>query len=168
VQVILGQDTREDRIVATEIERKYLVSPMDWSSMAEGVPCRQGYLLSGVGVTVRVRVAGSRAFLTVKGPEVESLRREFEYAIPVPEARQMLIELCEKPIIEKTRYPITFSGHTWEVDVFHGDNEGLVLAEVELGSRDEPVELPLWVTDEVTGDPRYYNVSLVKEPYRSW
>jgi adenylate cyclase len=80
----------------------------------------------------------------------------------------MLIELCEKPIIEKTRYRIAFGGHTWEVDVFHGDNEGLVVAEVELENRDEQVELPPWVTEEVTGDPRYYNVSLVKEPYRDW
>lgn len=154
--------------MGTEIERKYLVKPMDWGSMAEGVPCRQGYLLSGSAVTVRVRVAGSRAFLTVKGPEADSLRTEFEYAVPVSEAIQMLIELCEKPIIEKTRYKIPFGGHIWEVDVFHGDNEGLVVAEVELESPDEQVQLPPWVTDEVTGDPRYYNVSLVKGPFRDW
>lgn len=161
-------ERRRDDLLGREIERKFLVHTRDWASMSEGVVYRQGYLPSKNRVVVRVRIAGERAFLTVKGPDLGSARSEFEYPIPVADARQMLVELCEKPVIEKVRHRIDFGGHAWEVDVFHGDNEGLVLAEVELGSIDEPVALPPWAGKEVTGDSRYFNCSLVTRPYRIW
>jgi adenylate cyclase len=151
-----------------EIERKFLVEKRDWSSLAEGKICRQGYLSVLDSTVVRIRIIGDEAFLTVKGPDPGSGRREFEYEIPVKDATEMLVELCEKPVIEKARHRIPYAGHTWEVDVFHGDNEGLVLAEVEVDRTDEVVELPPWVSREVTGDHRYNNTWLVKHPFRTW
>lgn len=151
-----------------EIERKFLVEKRDWSSLAEGKVCRQGYLSLRSGAVVRVRIIDDEAFLTVKGPDTGSGRREFEYGIPVEDATAMLVELCEKPVIEKTRHRISFAGHLWEVDVFHGDNEGLVLAEVELDRADEVVELPPWTSREVTGDHRFSNAWLVEHPFRKW
>ena len=151
-----------------EIERKFLVDKRDWSRMGEGCVYRQGYFPTADNVALRVRIAGDAAYLTVKGPKVGAGRTEFEYGIPVDDARQMLIELCRKPIIEKTRYRIDFGGRTWEVDVFHGDNEGLVVAEVEIERADAPVEIPPWVVREVTGDHRYNNTWLVGNPYCTW
>jgi CYTH domain-containing protein len=117
---------------------------------------------------VRARIAGDAAFLTVKGPDGPEGRLEYEYTIPCADAEEIMVHLCEKPIIEKTRYRIKFGGLVWEVDVFHSDNEGLVLAEVELQSAGQEVPLPPWVTDEVTGNPKYSNASLVKNPYAKW
>ena len=154
--------------MGVEIERKFLVEKRDWSLMDEGCPYRQGYFPTTGNLALRVRIAGDAAFLTVKGPNSPHGRTEFEYGIPVDDARQMLIEFCRKPIIEKTRYRIAFRGRTWEVDVFHGDNEGLVVAEVEIEHPDASVEIPPWVVREVTGDHRYNNTWLVGNPYCTW
>jgi adenylate cyclase len=117
--------------------------------------------------TVRVRLLGERAFLTVKGPTAGASRAEFEYAIPPDDARAML-DLCEKPLIEKTRYVVPHGGLVWEIDEFHGANAGLVVAECELASEDQPLDKPDWVGEEVTGDARYYNSSLVARPFSTW
>jgi CYTH domain-containing protein len=151
-----------------EIERKFLVTGTAWKGLAEGVLTRQGFLSSAVDRTVRVRIAGNRAFLTVKGRSRGISRAEFEYAIPVEDAEAMLGDLCEKPLIEKTRYRVPFGAHIWEVDEFHGANAGLVVAEVELESTDEKPALPPWVGREVSEDARYFNANLVKRPFTAW
>jgi len=151
-----------------EIERKFLVNGDAWRGGARGVLYRQGYLSTHAERTVRVRVMGDRAALTVKGLTVGARRAEFEYDIPVDDATQMLDALCERPLIEKTRHTIAFAGHTWEVDEFHGENEGLIVAEVELLREDEEVALPPWIGAEVTADDRYKNSRLVSSPYKTW
>jgi CYTH domain-containing protein len=150
-----------------EIERKFLVRQGEWPKN-EGVTYRQGYLSTVKERTVRVRIAGDAAFLTVKGISKGATRAEFEYDIPVSDAEEMLDHLCEQPLIEKRRYEIEHGGLTWEVDEFFGNNEGLVLAEVELESEDQQFERPPWVGEEVTDDPRYFNANLVEHPYRDW
>jgi len=149
-----------------EIERKFLVTGYAWRS-ADGVLYRQGYLNRDKQRTVRVRIAGQQAFLTIKGVSTGATRVEFEYGIPVGEAAQLLA-LCDGPLIEKTRHRITAGRHVWEVDEFHGDNAGLVVAEIELGSEDEAFEQPDWVAAEVTEDARYYNSNLAVKPFREW
>lgn len=154
--------------MAVEIERKFLVSDDGYRAVSVGsIEMVQGYLAVERGRTVRVRIGGEKGFLTVKGPSADGVSRsEWEYGIPVGEAREML-RLCDG-VIEKVRYLVPVGGHTFEVDEFHGDNDGLVVAEVELHSADEPLERPAWLGREVTGDRRYYNAHLVGEPYRLW
>jgi len=154
--------------MAQEIERKYLLTGDQWKSLAEGVHYRQGYLSTAKERTLRVRTIGRKGYLTIKGIAVGISRLEFEYEIPADDANQLLDELCEKPIIEKHRYKIPYGGLVWEVDEFHGVNEGLVIAEVELESADQAIELPHWVGEEVSGDPRYFNANLVNNPYSNW
>jgi CYTH domain-containing protein len=154
--------------VGQEIERKFLVAGDGWRAGAEGVLIRQGYLVTAPALSVRVRICGERGFLTVKGGEGTLVRQEFEYEIPVADAGAMLDGLCQKPLIEKTRHAVRHAGHTWEIDVFSGENAGLVLAEVELAAVDERLELPPWVGREVTDDPRYLNANLAREPFRTW
>ena len=154
--------------MAQEIERKFLVMGDAWRKLAEGVVYRQGYLSTVKERTVRVRSEGDKGYLTVKGITIGAKRTEFEYAIPVADADAMLEELCVQPLIEKTRCKIPFEGLIWEVDEFVGDNEGLVVAEVELGNEDQEIRLPEWIGDEVTDDPRYFNTNLVAHPYKSW
>ena len=151
-----------------EIERKFLVKGDTWRALAKGRHYRQGYLNSAKERTVRVRTIDERAFLTVKGPNSGITRAEFEYEIPLEDARAMLEALAEKPLIEKTRYKIAMGGHVWEVDEFEGENAGLIVAEIELGSENEAFEKPEWIGEEVSGDPRYYNSSLIAHPYRTW
>jgi len=153
--------------MGVEIERKFLVRGDAWKTGGGGVDCRQGYLSSAVERVVRVRTMGSRARLTIKGESVGAVRQEFEYDIPVEDALSLL-ELCDKPLIEKTRYVIGHGGLVWEVDEFHGVNAGLIIAECELESEDQPVVLPDWIGEEVTGDFRYYNSNLVAKPYSCW
>jgi len=150
-----------------EIERKFLVNEGAWRE-ATGVRYRQGYLSTVKERTVRVRTVGDNGYLTVKGISVGTARLEFEYEIPLADADQLLDELCEKPLIEKNRYKLEHAGFTWEVDEFFGENQGLIVAEVELASEDEAFELPPWVTEEVTEDPRYYNANLIAHPYSYW
>ena len=154
--------------MAQEIERKFLVVGDAWRALAEGVVYRQGYLSTDADRTLRVRTVGAKGYLTVKGITVGATRTEFEYEIPLADADAMLDELCLRPIIEKTRHKIPFDGLVWEVDVFAGDNDGLVVAEVELASEDQEFRLPDWIGEEVTDDPRYYNANLVAHPYKAW
>jgi adenylate cyclase len=151
-----------------EIERKFLVTGTAWKALADGVLTRQGYLSTAAERTVRVRIAGAHGYLTVKGRTRGLSRAEFEYAISVEDAAAMLDSLCEKPLIEKTRYQVPFGAHTWEVDEFHGANAGLVVAEVELANADEEPALPPWVGLEVSRDARYFNANLVKRPFTTW
>lgn len=156
-------------IMATEIERKFLVKNDGWRAAADaGTAFRQGYLVGSRHASVRVRIEGSAARLNIKSATLGVTRQEYEYAIPPADAAAMLNTLCEHPLIEKTRHHVTFGGRLWEVDVFAGDNAGLVVAEVELEAEDAPLELPPWVGREVSREPRYYNVCLVKHPYKDW
>lgn len=154
--------------MAQEIERKFLVTGASWRQDAAGQRYRQGYLPTDQATTVRVRTVGDRGYLTIKGPTSGVSRQEFEYDIPLADAETMLADLCPPPLIEKWRYRVTVGDHLWEIDEFLGDNAGLVMAEVELESETEDVELPDWVGDEVSHDARYYNASLAKTPYRTW
>jgi adenylate cyclase len=154
--------------MAKEIERKFLVHPRKWSDLGPGLVIRQGYLCASKQSSVRVRTYGDKAFLTVKGSTSDVTRDEYEYEIPINDANEMLVNLCERPPIEKTRYRIVFKGHTWEVDEFTGENRGLTVAEVELKNAKEQVELPDWIDREVTGDPRYYNSNLSTKPFSTW
>lgn len=155
--------------MATEIERKFLVASDAWRKAAdEGVELRQGYISADPRHSVRVRIAGERATLTIKGAKEGAGRHEFEYDVPLSDARQMLAELCHKPFIEKRRHRLEIDGRLWEIDVFAGDNEGLVVAEIELANENEPFEIPPWLGREVTDDPRYYNANLFRHPYKRW
>jgi adenylate cyclase len=154
--------------MGVEIERKFLVLGNAWRSGAVGTRFCQGYILSGAGRTVRVRIAGDCAFLTIKGPLQGVSRAEYEYPIPLQDAQELLDTLCDRPWIDKVRYRIAYDNLTWEIDEFSGENAGLVLAEVELTTPNQNIQLPDWVGVEVTGDPRYYNSSLVRYPYRDW
>lgn len=151
-----------------EIERKFLLHGDEWKALAQGTHYRQGYLNSTKERTVRIRTINDKAFLTIKGITVGATRVEYEYEIPHADCTFMLDELAEKPIVEKRRYKIPFGGLVWEVDEFLGVNEGLVVAEVELTSEDQVFEKPSWVGEEVTGDPRYFNSNLVKNPFTTW
>jgi CYTH domain-containing protein len=149
-----------------EIERKFLVSGPAWGTQA-GVPYVQGYLNRDKARTVRVRVAGDQAYLTIKGKSEGATRTEFEYPIPMDDARALLA-LCDGPLIEKTRYRVPHAGFTWDVDVFEGANSGLVVAEIELESETQHFERPDWLGEEVTHDARYFNSNLASHPVSTW
>lgn len=153
--------------MATEIERKYLLQSDAWRPGASGTIYRQGYLNRDPTRTVRVRIAGDQAFLTIKGKNQGARRAEFEYDIPVVDA-EALLALADGPLIEKVRYRLPFAGFIWEIDEFLGGNAGLIVAEVELPSEDVQPPLPSWIGREVTGDARYYNSALSKNPYSEW
>ena len=153
-----------------EIERKFLVCGDDYKHRAhQSFRISQGYICSGGGRTVRVRIRDAQGFLTIKGPSFDGglSRYEFEKEITLAEAEQ-LFRLCEPGVIDKTRYLVSSGRHTFEVDEFYGENEGLVMAEVELSSPDEPYEKPDFIGREVTGDRRYYNSHLRRNPYQLW
>jgi adenylate cyclase len=152
--------------MAIEIERKFLVTGTAWRQDA-GVRLSQGYLNRDKERTVRVRLAGTQAFLTIKGVTRGASRAEFEYEIPVVDGEQLL-KLCEGPVIEKIRRVIVHEGARWEVDEFLGDNAGLVVAEIELESEDQVFARPEWLAEEVTHDSRYFNSSLASHPYSQW
>jgi adenylate cyclase len=155
--------------MAKEIERKFLVNGNAYRQLAQGVHYHQGYIPTVNGATVRVRIAGDRAMITLKGKAVGFSRDEYEYEVPVADATEMLQRLCVPPTIEKYRYTIAWhNGRKWEVDEFLGDNAGLVVAEIEVASEDEEFERPDWVGIEVTGDHRYYNSALCRKPYKEW
>ena len=154
--------------MAKEIERKYLVNTAVWKPQTGGTTIRQGYLSSVKERVVRVRTKGPKAFLTIKGVTRGISRAEFEYEIPVDDADLLLTNLCEQPLIEKTRYKEVHGGKTWEIDVFFGDNDGLIVAEVELTDENEKIELPKWAGEEVSADPRYFNSNLSSNPYSKW
>ncbi|MCP4214543.1 MAG: CYTH domain-containing protein [bacterium] len=151
-----------------EIEKKFLLKSDEWRKLAEGTVYRQGYLSTVKERTVRVRTIGSTGYLTVKGITIGASRLEYEYEISVSDSNEMLDQLCEKPIIEKKRYKVDFAGFIWEIDEFFGDNDGLIVAEVELVAEDQEFQRPDWIGEEVTGDPRYFNSNLTKHPYTQW
>jgi adenylate cyclase len=128
----------------------------------------QGYLTDSKDATVRVRIKGDRAFLTIKGATRGVTRSEFEYPIPVEDAEEMLGGLSVSPPIDKVRYRVRSGGHVWDLDAFAGENEGLVMAEIELSAENESFEMPSWAGEEVSGDPRYYNASLARHPFKRW
>jgi len=154
--------------MAKEIERKFRIKSDAWRSLAVGTRYRQGYLSTAKERTVRVRTVGEKGYLTVKGITVNAARVEYEYEIPVRDADEMLDALCERPLIEKTRYVIEFGGLAWEIDEFEGENQGLIVAEVELHDVEQAIDLPEWVGEEVTGDPRYFNSNLIAHPFSHW
>lgn len=155
--------------MATEIERKFLLASEDWREQADqGQRLAQGYMNGAERASVRVRIQDQQANLNIKSATLGIRRQEYEYPIPLADARQMLDDLCEKPVVEKIRYRVQHAGHTWEIDVFEGDNAGLIVAEIELEHEQEHFERPHWLGEEVSDDVRYYNVNLVKHPYKDW
>ena len=154
--------------MAKEIERKFLVDPNKLPSLSNGDVIKQGYIPTRDLTTVRIRIRSKTAFLTIKGETQGNTRSEFEYTIPLTDAEHMMEELCQGPKIDKTRYLIHDKKHTWELDIFHGDNDGLIVAEIELGQENEEITLPEWVTEEVSGDHKYYNSQLLANPYKGW
>lgn len=155
--------------MAKEIERKFLVKNDDWRVGATGRPYSQGYIsTTQPGQTVRVRVVGDQGYLTLKGPTEGITRSEFEYAIPIADAKEMLATMCDRPPIEKIRYRLPINNLVWEIDEFSGENAGLIVAEVELTSEDQPIARPTWLGKEVSGDFRYFNANLSSQPYSTW
>ena len=152
-----------------EIERKFLIdfSAFDGQNFDSSFEIKQGYILNSPEKVVRVRVSDDKCYLTIKGENTGMSRPEFEYEIPRYEAEQMINTMCES-IVEKTRNIFHIFGDVWEIDVFHGDNDGLVVAEVEIPSEDYELRLPKWVIKEVTDDVKYYNNSLISCPYKDW
>ena len=155
--------------MALEVEFKFLVADAGWQRDADaGVPMRQGYLANRDRLSIRVRIAGDQAWLNVKHAESLTVRHEYEYAIPLADAEALLATACTGPLVEKTRYRVPYAQHVWEVDVFHADNDGLVLAEIELDAPDESFERPAWLGQDVSNDARYLNQNLAQHPYRGW
>jgi adenylate cyclase len=155
--------------MATEIERKFLVINDNWREQVDRSSVyRQGYLNDAEKCSVRVRVADDKAYLNIKSATLGIRRDEYEYAIPLEDGNELLNNFCQGALIEKTRYFVRHHDHVWEVDVFSGDNAGLVVAEVELDDENEAFVRPDWAGDDVSDDPRYYNVCLVKHPYKDW
>ena len=159
--------------MAIEIERKFLLKTDEWKAhVTETHVIKQGYLQSGLDASqkssVRIRISNKQANINVKSVELKAVRQEFEYEIPLHDAEQMLTTLCSDVVIEKTRFYVPYESHLWEVDVFAGENKGLQMAEVELGSLEEDFARPDWLGPEVTNDERYYNIYLLKQPYKQW
>ncbi|WP_295990184.1 CYTH domain-containing protein [Rugamonas sp.] len=154
--------------MGVEIERKFLVRGDDWRALGEARLMRQGYLSTDPDRTVRVRIEGESATMTIKGRSVGASRGEWEYAIPLADAAELLDRLCLQPLIEKYRRRIAHAGMLWEVDEFLGANAGLVVAEIELASEDQAFDRPAWVAAEVTDERRYFNSNLIRLPYSQW
>jgi adenylate cyclase len=154
--------------MGVEIERKFLLQGDAWRGLGQAVLLRQGYLSSARERVVRVRIEGEQAMLTIKGANVGATRGEWEYPIPLADAVELLDGLCEQPLIEKVRHRIEHAGMVWEVDEFLGANAGLVVAEIELASEDQPFDKPDWIGAEVSGDVRYYNANLIRHPFSQW
>jgi len=155
--------------MAKEIERKFLLVNDAWrTEVSASCHYAQGYLSSSEKVSIRIRSSGEKAYLNFKSATLGISRSEYEYEIPLADADEMLASFSEGPLIEKVRYFVKRGNHTWEIDVFEGANEGLVVAEIELKDEDEAFERPAWVGDEVSDNPRYYNVCLVTHPYCEW
>lgn len=153
--------------MAKEIERKFLVDAEGWGKQGNPVEMCQAYLTIDSKKIIRVRIAADKAFITIKGNQEGITRDEFEYEVPVADAFQMM-KMCEGNTVEKTRYNYNFAGKLWEIDVFHGANNGLIVAEIELESEDEPFEKPHWIREEVSTEVKYYNFWLSKNPFSQW
>lgn len=155
--------------MAKEIEKKYLVISDNYKISSSVTYIQQGYITTKKEGVVRVRVKDDKGYITIKGQNQGAVRLEYEYTIPVEEAKEIIENLCQKPVIEKRRYNYQAAdGHLWEIDEFFGENEGLVVAEIELLREDEPFEKPDWVGEDVTSDMRYYNSNLMQNPYINW
>jgi CYTH domain-containing protein len=155
--------------MALEIERKYLVNLQEWQALSkpEVHHYRQGYILADPKKTIRIRLTDTKCFITIKGESIGATRSEYEYEIPREDAEELLNNFCVAEI-EKSRYKIMYKNKLWEVDEFLGENEGLIVAEIELKKEDDIFEIPDWVANEVTGVERYYNANLAQNPYRDW
>ena len=155
--------------MGVEIERKFLVNHEKWEQVKKpaGEFYRQGYLLTDPKKTIRVRQTSDKGFLTIKGISVGATRAEYEYEIPFAEAKELLDQFAVAEL-SKIRYKISIDNHIWEVDVFSGKNEGLIVAEIELKSEDEKFGIQDWIDGEVTGEEKYYNSNLVTKPYKDW
>ena len=162
-----------------EIERKFLLKNEDWKSLvSKSTVFKQGYLVSGANLddqnleqgksSVRIRIEGECANINIKSMTLSITRQEYEYSIPLDDALKMLDELCEKPLVEKTRHIVKYDSHKWEVDVFSGANEGLVVAEIELNDEAEKFSIPSWIGQEVSDQVKYYNMNLIHNPYLNW
>lgn len=151
-----------------EIERKFLVKSSEWKSLGKRIFYQQGYLLSDKNRTIRIRTIEDKGFITIKSSVLGISRNEFEYEIPVEEARVILETLCEKPFIKKYRTKIQLNELVWEVDEFIDENDGLVIAEVELENENQKIDIPNWIGEEVSGDKKYFNSMLVKNPFTNW
>lgn len=157
--------------MAIEIERKFLVKNCNWKNNSSFTPYRQGYLASSKdGCTLRARIAGDKAFITIKGKSEKGKlgKLEFEYQIPMADAEEMLNKLAISDVISKNRYVLEYAGFTWEIDEFFGSNQGLIMAEIELDSEDQKFELPPWLGEEVSHDKRYYNAYIAAHPFNTW
>ena len=155
-------------MVAIEIEKKFLVKTIPENDIQYSHHIKQGYIVSDKDKVIRIRQKGDDYFITIKGNKVGISRFEFEYPIPKPDAKELFKHFCKKGLIEKTRHYVGHEGHTWEIDVFHGDNEGLVVAEIELESENQDFSIPKWAGDEVTYQEKYYNMNLMKNPFKDW
>jgi len=151
-----------------EIERKFVVISDDWKNQVTGNTIRQGYLSTSPDRVVRIRIVNQKAWITVKSSSDGLVRNEWEYPIPADDAKAMLENLCIQPVIEKIRYRIPYEGMMWDLDVFYGENEGLLIAEIELESENQPFALPAWAGKEVTHNRLYHNNHLAQYPYRAW
>lgn len=152
-----------------EIERKFLLAHEGWrEQVVRSSRVRQGYMGEADRASVRIRIEGDSANINIKSATLSMRRQEYEYLIPLNEAEEMLDTLCNTPQIDKTRFIVEHDGHDWEIDEFYADNQGLLVAEVELDSEDEEFSRPDWLGEEVTEDPRYYNVNLIRHPFKNW
>jgi adenylate cyclase len=155
--------------MGVEIEKKFLLTNDSWRQQTDKrIQFRQGYLVGSDKASVRIRIEGDRSNINIKGATLGVRRQEFEYPIPVEEAQELLSTLCDKPLIEKTRHYIYAGEHTWEIDEFSGDNDGLIVAEIELKDENDHFNRPDWLGQEVSEDKRYYNSMLIKNPYKNW
>ena len=154
--------------MAIEIERKFLVKDKPFSIAKRSLKINQGYIINEKSKVIRVREKGDDYFLTIKGNNIGISRLEYDFPISKEDAKELIFHFCKTTLIEKTRHYIEHKGHTWEVDEFHGKNNGLIVAEIELESEDEKFEIPDWVGEEVTQDDRYYNMNLAIHPFTSW
>lgn len=155
--------------MAIEIEHKFLLANSDWREQtSHSCHYRQGYLSALPTTSIRIRMSGSQAWLNIKSAVIGTHRHEYEYEIPVQDADEMIANLCQRPLIEKTRHFVNYQGYIWEIDEFEGDNEGLLVAEIELSEVGEDFPKPPWLGQEVTDDLRYYNNNLIRYPYSQW
>ena len=155
--------------MALEIEHKFIVKNNSWQELVnKSIEYKQGYLISDNKKSVRIRTTENKAWLNIKSATIGTQRHEYEYEIPITDALEILNNLCEKPLIEKTRHLVPYKQHTWEIDVFKGENEGLIIAEIELDKIGEQFHIPPWIGLEVTQEIKYYNNMLCKNPFKNW
>lgn len=154
--------------MAVEIEKKFLLNYLPKALLGKPESICQGYIVNRKEIIVRIRLSGENAFITIKGPTINNSRNEYEYPLPIEDAKQMLTLFCQKNRVEKKRYKIDYKGFVWEIDQFTGKNQGLIIAEIELESADQKFEKPDWVGKEVSQDARYYNSNLIDTPYSTW